>query len=345
MNINGEYFYTPLYYFKYTHMFNTKNLVHDIKDVPAPWVFEKFCKLKESLTGQDVKIKSMFNEKDKTPSMCIYFDIKKSKVYKYKDFSTGRGGSAVDLIKDLHNISYHEACQLIIQTYNDYVLHNNGGYDLQEFKQSSKYKVSSMSFRSWNTQDQYLWTQFNIGSKLLEEYCVRPLDYYTMTNESKELTIHGNYLYGYFRQDGSLYKIYQPKTLDKKFIKVGSHIQGLEQCKPDMKYLIIVSSLKDIMSLKSLKLSNINIVAPDSENTLIRRDYMEEWKVEYDMIIVLFDNDPAGIAAMEKYKKEYPFVETALLPMSKDLSDSIKDSGVKEVRRRLVPILDKKLNK
>jgi hypothetical protein len=30
--------------------------------------------------------------------------------------------------------------------------------------------------------------------------------------------------------------------------------------------------------------------------------------------------------------------------MSKDASDSIKDFGAKEVRNRIVPILDKKLN-
>ena len=44
-------------------MFKTKNLVHDIKDVPTPWVFEHFCKLKEKLGGEDVKIKSLFNSK------------------------------------------------------------------------------------------------------------------------------------------------------------------------------------------------------------------------------------------------------------------------------------------
>ena len=65
-------------------MFKTKNLVHDIKDVPTPWVFEHFCKLKEKLGGEDVKIKSLFNSKERTPSMCIYFDAK-VKVYKYTD--------------------------------------------------------------------------------------------------------------------------------------------------------------------------------------------------------------------------------------------------------------------
>jgi len=36
-------------------------------------------------------------------------------------------------------------------------------------------------------------------------------------------------------------------------------------------------------------------------------------------------------------------VLTAVLPMSKDPSDSIRDFGAKEVHNRLVPILNRKL--
>jgi hypothetical protein len=323
-------------------MFKTKNLVHDIKDVPIPWVFEHFCKLKGKLAGEDVKIKSLFNNKERTPSMCIYFDPK-IKVYKYKDFSTGRGGSAIDLVKDLNNLSYHKACNLIVEQYNDYVLHNNGGYDVKEFKEQSKYKVHSYVFRPWTTQDQYFWTQFNIGSKILDEYCVRPLSYYTMIKDDKELVISGNYIYGYFTKGGELYKIYQPKTSDKKFLKIRDYLQG-EQHLEDNDYLVILSSLKDMMSLKSLKLSNINVIAPDSENSMIKKDTMEEFIEEYKKVIVMFDNDEAGIKAMEKYKATYPAVEILLLPMSKDLSDSIKDHGAKAVRDRLVPLINKKVN-
>jgi len=326
-------------------MFSTKNLVHEIKDVPVPWIFEHFCKLKEKLTGQDVKIKSLFNPKERTPSMCVYYDVRKD-TYKFKDFSTGKGGSAIDLVKEITQLSYHKACSLVVEKFNDFVLHNNGGYDVQQFKQASKYRVSRYIFRSWNTSDQYFWTQFNIGSRLLEEYCVRPLEYYTLVRtepdgSTHELTIRSNYLYGYFKKDGTLYKIYQPKTLDKKFIKVKDHIQGSEQLK-DHRWLIITSSLKDIMSLKSLKLS-IDYVAPDSENSVIKSEFMDEWETKYEKILVLFDNDEAGIKAMEKYKELYPYVELLLLPMSKDPSDSIKDYGAKEVRNRLVPLINKKL--
>jgi hypothetical protein len=321
-------------------MFKTKNLVHEIKDVPVPWIFEQYCKLKEKLNGHDIKIKSLFNPKERTPSMCIYFDAAK-KIYKYKDFSSGKGGSAIDLVKDLTQLPYHKACQQVVEKYNDYVLHNNGGYDVQDFKQASKYKVSLAKSRQWSTQDQYFWTQFNIGTKLLSEHHVVPLESYTMIKDDKELTIRGNYLYGYYRNDGTLYKIYQPKTLDKKFIKVADHIQGSEQLKNNP-LLVITSSLKDIMALKSLKLA-VDYIAPDSENSLIRKELMTEYLKIYTKVIILFDYDEAGIKAMEKYKELYPSVLPMVLPMSKDPSDSIRDYGAKEVRNRLVPLLNKKL--
>jgi hypothetical protein len=327
-------------------MFNTKNLVHEVKDVPVPWIFEHFCKLKEKLNGDDIKIKSLFNSKERTPSMCIYYDAKKDG-YRYKDFSSGKGGSAIDLVKELTQLPYHKASALVVEKYNDYVLHNNGGYDVTEFKQSSKYKVSKFVFRSWNTSDQYYWTQYNIGSRLLEEYCVRPLEYYVLSKDVVdedpiELTIRGNYLYGYFKKDGTLYKIYQPKTLDKKFIKVNDYIQGSEQIK-NQKYLVITSSLKDIMSLKSLKLA-VDVVAPDSENSMIRKEVMQQYLKDYQKVVVMFDYDEAGLKAMEKYKEVYPNIVPVVLPMSKDLSDSIKDHGAKKVYYTMVPLLNKKLD-
>lgn len=321
-------------------MFNTKNLVHDIKDVPVSWIFEHFCKLKEKLIGQDVKIKSLFNPTEKTPSMCLF--VAKEGYYIYKDFSTGKGGTAINLVKDLTGLPFHKVAQLIVETYNEYVLHNNGGQDIKEFKKQSRYKVSKHFVRNWTTQDQYFWTQFNIGSKLLDEYHVRPLSNYCMTKDDDELCISGLYIYGYFRKDGTLYKVYQPKTLDRKFIKITDYVQGTEQL-GNHPFLLITSSLKDIMSLKSLKL-NIDIVAPDSENTMIKKELMEQYIKTYKKIILMFDNDVPGITSMQKYKETYPSLEIAVLPMSKDISDSIKDFGAKEVRNKLVPILDKKLN-
>jgi hypothetical protein len=72
-------------------MLSTKKIAIDVHDVPSYWVFQYYLSLPETLTGQDVKIKSIFNPSERTPSFSIYVD-RKSQQYKFKDFSTGIGG-------------------------------------------------------------------------------------------------------------------------------------------------------------------------------------------------------------------------------------------------------------
>jgi len=325
-------------------MLSTKFLINDIKQVPVTFIFEHYCKLNEKLAGQEVKIKSLWKN-ERTPSMCIFCD-KTTGVYKFKDFSSGKFGNGIELVCQLYNLTYGPAVRLIIGAYNDYILHNNGSYNVEEFKQYQKYKVDSWTVRGWDSKDQYYWTQFNIGSRLLEEHHVKALESYHMSKtdengEYKELLIKGSHLYGYFKADGSLYKIYQPKVTDKKFIKVSTYIQGSEQLR-NHPTLIITSSLKDMMSLKSLKL-RVDYIAPDSENTMIPKDTMHKYLEQYRDVMVLFDYDEAGITAMEKYRSLYP-VKAAVLPLSKDPADSIRDHGVRKVKEILIPIIDKNIN-
>ena len=85
-------------------MISTKNLITDLQQVPREWVFEHYLNLKEKLTGQDVKMLSAFNAKDKVPSMFVYFDVA-SNFYKFKDFSSGYQGDSIELVKYLFNMS------------------------------------------------------------------------------------------------------------------------------------------------------------------------------------------------------------------------------------------------
>ena len=321
-------------------MLSTKNLVHDVHDVPVIWIFENYARLPYKLNGQDVKIKSIWNQKDRTPSMCIYLDKIKI-IYKFKDFSTGKQGSAIDLVKELYNEEFFSASKRIVHDYNDFVLHNNGGYNVDEFKIQSKYQVSSYSSRQWNTKDQYYWTQFNIGSRLLDLYNVRPLDEYTMckkeeNEEDKLLKISSSYIYGYFRENGELYKIYQPKVKEKKFIKVCNYLQGQDQLS-DKPHLMIVSSLKDLMSIKSLKIPGYDYVAPDSENSMIPKAQMLDFTTRYTNIHMILDNDDAGQKAMIKYTDQYD-IAAFKLKLSKDIADSVRDFGPKQVRDEILNI-------
>ena len=227
-------------------MIRTKSLVSDLKDVPKTWAFEYYLNLQEKLCGQDVKMKSIFNLKDKNPSMFVYFSANKND-YRYKDFSTDNSGDALNLVQKLFSLSTRgEAAHKLIEDYNQYVL-NNGDISIKEFKQQSKYKVTDFKTRTWTNIDQKYWSKYHINSSLLEKYNVYPLEQYIMSKieneETKELIISGHYIYGYFKKDGTLYKVYQPKIKDTKFIKVKDYIQGMDQITMQVPYLIICSSL------------------------------------------------------------------------------------------------------
>jgi len=322
-------------------MISTKNLIYDLADVPREWAFEHYLNLTEKLTGQDIKMKSVFNPREKTPSMCIYID--RNNIYKFKDFSSGNGGDSIALVQSLFNLPTRgSASYKIIEDYNQYVL-NNGFNPIKSYKQHSKFKVTDYEMRHWNTLDQKYWMKYNIGSRLLSKYNVVPLEYYIMekTDENdvlSSITIKGNYVYGYFKDDGTLYKIYQPKVKDSKFIKVRDYIQGSEQLTYDKPYLIITSSLKDLMAYNKLKISNSESIAPDSENTMIPENIMSNISSKYKGVCVLFDNDEPGIRAAEKYKLKYGF-NYIVLNLEKDLSDSIEKHGVEKTRNVLLPLL------
>lgn len=327
-------------------MLRTKSLISKLNDIPREWVYEHYLNLQEKLTGQDVKIKSAFNPLEKNPSMCIFYS-QAGGVYKFKDFSTDRSGDSVTLVQLLFNLSSKgEAAHKIIEDYNQWLLNSKEDYNLREFKVRAKYKVSQFLTRGWNSLDRNFWSKYGIGSRVLEKYNVVALDNYIMSkeedNETKELLIKGQYIYGYFRNDGLLYKIYQPKVMDNKFIKVKEYIQGMDQLTFQNDYLVICSSLKDMMTLMSMKISNVECIAPDSENTLISEHVIQSLKLKYKAVCTLFDNDKAGIEAMEKYKTKYG-LNSAHLMLEKDLSDAVAAHKMDVVREKLIPLLKQNL--
>lgn len=329
-------------------MLRIKSLITDITEVPREWVFEYYLHLSEKLTGQDVKIKSIFNPNDKTPSMYIYNSS--SNIYKFKDFSTGKQGDAINLVQEIFKLSTRgESAYKIMSDYNEYLLDNKEDYSMRDFKKRSKYKIVDFTMRTWTNLDEKYWTKFHIGSKLLEFYKVSPLADYKLHKEEedesvKELIIKNHNMYGFFRKDGTLYKIYQPLVKDSKFLKIRDYIQGSDQLTMKVPYLVICSSLKDIMAFTKLGYKNAEAIAPDSENTLIPEHVINAYRHKYKGIITLFDNDAAGIESMKKYQTKYdiPYV---ILELSKDLSDSIRDHGINKTRDILTPLLKEKLNK
>jgi 5S rRNA maturation endonuclease (ribonuclease M5) len=325
-------------------MISTKHLVSDLNDVPREWVFEHYLQLSERLSGQSVKIKSAFNLSEKTPSLVVYLD--KNNNYKFKDFSSGYGGDGVQLVMHLYDLKSRVAAfYKITEDYSEY-LKNNNYNPILNVKPHSKWKVTDYEIRHWNAYDAKYWTDFNVSSKLLAEHNVHPLKYYTMEKVDEvglvmTKTNDKLFVYGYFKEDGTLYKIYQPKVPEMKFIKIHNYLQGTEQLQ-SQKYLIILSSLKDLMSFKSLGIKNIDAIAVDSENSNIPEDVIKSLYNIYSSVIVLFDNDEPGKKAAKKCKTNLGlnFVE---LNLSKDLADAVKEHGVIKVRDTLFPLIKQAL--
>lgn len=317
-------------------MISTKKIVIDsIRDVPSTWIFEHYLALSEKLYGQEVKLKSVFNPSEKTPSMTIFPDKRTGK-YKFKDFSSGNYGDAYDLIKQIFNLDASQAVFMVLKDYAQYV--NSNDVIREEIKAVAKYVVSDYEARSWTTEDAKYWTRFGIGSKTLEKYNVMPLSWYKMKKEESEICINGYFIYGYFREDGLMYKIYQPKSETRKFLKVKKHLQGVEQLTYEKPNLVILSSLKDLMSFEQLAFKTIECIAPDSENTMIPDAMMWDLIKKYDTVTTIFDNDEAGKKAIVKYQEKYG-IQGFALDLEKDVSDSIAKHGKDFVKNELIPLL------
>jgi hypothetical protein len=315
-----------------TKVFNT-----DTFPVPNEWIFEKFLNLEEKLTGQSVSVKSIFNSNDTNPSMYVY--LHDNGRYKFKCFSSGQQGDAVDLIQHLYNLrTRQDAFRKAFEFWQE------GNFESYENIPLMKtiYEVEDFKIRQWNENDAKYWTQFEIGSDDLEEHYVKPLASYTfkMTKgedvSRKEFT--KPYCYGYFRADGTLYKIYNPRDARTKFVKIVNYIQGHDQLKFERKWLVVLASLKDLMAFKKLKFPNIECIAPESENSMLTDKQVALYKKRYGFISILFDNDVAGRKSARKYYQKYgiPYTE---FDVEKDIADCIREHGLKNTRIFLQPHL------
>lgn len=325
-------------------MISTKNFISTHEEIKSGWVFNYYLDLPEKLSGQDLQITSVFNPLEKTPSMYIYIDAN-SNEYKYKDFSTGKQGSKIDIVQALFNLNYSQTLFKITEDYNDWIMEGGTFDEDEEFTPAARYQVDYIQKREWNKQDASYWLKFNIGSTVLRQYNVQPIEYYNMVKAStdgiKKITINNAMMYGYYNSQGDCYKIYQPGQKQYKFIKIATHLQGFDQLTYKADYLIVCSSLKDAMCVMSFDF-NVEVVAPDSENTLIKPYIIENFKSKYKKVLTLLDNDTAGQDAMDKYKKLHDLT-SIVMRSEKDISDAVLKYGPEVIKPKLFSLIKKSL--
>lgn len=317
-------------------MITTRNIIISVDEVPATWVFEYFAKL-PPLTGQDESILSIFNLRDTKPSMVFYF---KHGEYLFNDFSIGKGGDKCTFYKlyakykQGRTINYGEACKELMTAFSQYLL--SGTYQRGEIQAKPKFKVTGYENRPWYEYDAKYWTPFNISSDILNHFRVKPISHLHLSNGIENISIQRGMLYGYYEQENTIYRTYAPmEEKERRFNRFTDYIQGSEQLTFGKPMLVICSSLKDCMSLFSLRY-NIDVVAPSSENTYFSVEEIDVFRGLYPEIRVLFDYDNGGRVAAGEYNSRFG-LSNIELPLSKDISDSIRDHGVQEVTNILNP--------
>lgn len=328
-------------------MFSTDNYIVNVHDVPSEWMLEKYLSIPSHMIGNNFKIKSIFNPKDSDPSLSIYYSTG-SKNYRFTDFSSGKKGSVIDLVMEIYGESFADASKRIM---NDYINRDKTKSVKKLVIKETKWVVKNLVKRKWNKQDAKYWSSYNISSEILNRYNVAPIKSVTLQKiiiETGEVLISydlftNSYMYGFFRNDGELYKIYRPYMKKKKFISLGTpYIQGTEQL-TQMDTLVISSSLKDLMALSSI-IPNIDVVAASSETNIIKADVIIYYKKRYKHIVVMLDSDDTGIKFMMKYHELYK-IPICFIPQEKDIADVVKNRKAKEAQIFIVPRLHEAMHK
>lgn len=307
-------------------MLNLLNVAID--SIPESWIFEYYCNLEKPLEGQRQVIKSIFQTSDRRPSMFIYYRYGR---YIYKDFASGNGGSAVHLVSKIFNISEKEAINKIVT---DFMKVGEYKYSVPNVEETPS-EVTSYKTRQWFDHDKKYWLKFNIGLSILNKYNVKPISEFILQKDDKTFKFQGLYTYGYFKEDGTLGKIYQPYNKTCKFIYVNDFFQGAEQIE-NKRHLILTKSLKDIMSLSTIT-RQFDFLAVDSENTMLNKTRLAVIKHSYKSKFILFDNDEPGQKAALRYI-DHGFVN---IPWSlhKDPSEAIEKIGYENTKKHFVELI------
>jgi hypothetical protein len=334
-------------------MFSFKNAVNSISDIPEEWIFKTYLNISQPLDGRPIRMKSVFQEEN-TPSMYLYY---KGGKYRVKDFSSGVMGDARDLVKFIEegnykkNLSWADVEQILLNKYRAYIDKNGTYHPSKVEPELALYKWdSAYTTKAFDSLDSSFWgARFGINRDTLNYFNVKRLTSYQLTKRYQNninktyREVLDEFIYGYFDNSDFLHTIYQPFNKDLKFIKLETVVYGLEQLNYKTPYLLIGSSLKDIMAMHSLGLSNVEFIAPPSESTMIKKELIDDLKKSYRKVIVLFDNDVAGIKAMQKYKNLYG-LDFVYCPYEKDIADFVEKSGQDPVRTYLSIKINQRIN-
>lgn len=202
----------------------------------------------------------------------------------------------------------------------------------------SERRASTIKIRSkaWSSADDKFWGQFGISKEIAIKFGVSPIDYFWI-NEFRYKASPISYAY---RFPSGRFKIYQPmdSTETKWFSNTKiEDVQGFKQLPEGGEFVILTSSLKDVMTLYAL---GFLAVALQGEMLTPSPELIDVLSKRFSTIVVLYDNDfhkddNPGQRMANKICTTYNLINV-IIPAhykSKDISDLVRDHGEEKARR------------
>jgi hypothetical protein len=184
--------------------------------------------------------------------------------------------------------------------------------------------------------DLFWWIRYGIDEDLLREYDVRSIKYLLKDDYTIYKTF-GAYDLAFAYVFGDKVKIYEPNSVYHKWKNTcpSDCIMGEQQMHRD-DVLIITKSLKDVMTFRTF--IDCDAISPQNEGVIFSKEKLTYYKERYKWIYLVFDYDPAGIAASKQFedegiairwvsKKQYT-VNNKVKVKDKDISDYTKNNGL-----------------
>jgi hypothetical protein len=264
----------------------------------------------------------------------------------FKDFGgTKESYTAVNFVKAKFNVSYYDALRIISNDFNlgfaqNVVTKSTMGYigipNPIKKEIPNKDTIIRIKRRKWNNGiDKKYWSMYGFNKAVLKHCNIVAISHLWINGKCFNIKPESP-SYAYIIDKG-VYKILSPYSEFKWVNNCKDHLQGYHQLPKTGELLIITKSLKDCGLL--WKYGHI-AVAPQSENSLIPMEMMDELKSRFNKIIVFFDNDDPGIEAAKDYEEIYN-LESAIIPIGlpKDITDYYKEFGDDKTKQLIKELL------
>jgi hypothetical protein len=197
-------------------------------------------------------------------------------------------------------------------------------------KSSNETKVTATP-RPWTEADTRWWSSFGITMPTLIQFDVQPVQSAFLGQDLIYNYIPKVVKPGYLYTFKGAIKVYFPhRGYNRFYHDNGKTVQGFDQLPADGEFVVVTKSMKDVMLLHEL---GVPAVAPMSESILLDQDSVASLKKRFKNVVVLMDNDHAGIVALRKYKVQGLRILMLSRNWAKDISDFYLKYGVNKTSR------------